>query len=163
MGRYVSFAQCFRVPITGNSVRPIYETEFDRTREDQVFDMLAELMDFDYIGTPQLSVVDKLLCYKNGTLAAVAELKIRTNSRDAYPTYLFSATKHDALLTVSDSLKVPALLFVKFSDCIAFTKLRNGYEQKHGGRRDRGDPKDVESCVFIPMREFKTITGTTSN
>jgi len=141
-------------------VRPIYETELDRTREDRVFERLAGLMDFNCIGTPRLSVADKLLCYKDGTLAAVAELKIRTNRHDAYPTYLFSATKHTTLLAVSSSLKVPALLFVKFSDCVALTKLRMGYEQKSGGRRDRGDCRDIEPCVFIPMREFKIINIT---
>ena len=142
-------------------MRPIYETELDRTREDRVFRMLAEKMNFDYIGTPQLSAVDKLLCYKNGMLMALAELKIRTNKHDAYSTYLFSATKHSTLLSISESLKVPALLFVKFSDCVAFTKLRFGYEQKSGGRYDRGDHKDIETCVFIPMREFKVIANAT--
>jgi hypothetical protein len=138
-------------------MRPIYETEQDRTREEQTFKLLAENMGFDYINMPQLSVVDKLLCYKDKRLAAIAELKIRTNRFNAYPTYLFSETKCSALLSISEAIKVPALLIVRFSDQIAFTKLRSGYDQKLGGRVDRGDSKDMETCVFIPMREFKTI------
>ena len=149
------------MPITENSVRPIYETELDRTREDQVFDVLSRVLNFDCIGVPKLSVVDKLLC-RNGTLIAVAEFKTRTIKHDAYPTYMLSSNKHTAMLALSASLKVPAVLIVMFSDLIVFTKLRSGYEQKSGGRTDRGDHKDVGACVFIPMQEFKTITGATS-
>ena len=157
MVRYASSAQSGPALTTDNSMRPIYETELDRTREDFVFRALADAMNFDYIGMPRLSAVDRLLCYKNGTLAALAELKIRTNRYGAYPTYLFSATKHSTLLSVSAALKVPAMLFVKFSDCTAFTILREGYDQKSGGRTDRGDHRDIETCVYIPMREFRVV------
>ena len=138
-------------------MRPVYETKEDRTREQQVFDAIADKFSCQCIVTPKLSVADRLLCNRKGELVAIAELKIRTNPYKKYPTYMLSAHKHEALTRMGEALKVPALLVVKFSDSLKVTTLKDTYLKEVGGRYDRGDSKDVEQCIYIPIGEFKTI------
>ena len=138
-------------------MRPVYETEEDRTKEQCVFDAIAKKFSCQCIVTPKLSVADRLFCTRDGKLVAIAELKIRTNPYKKYPTYMLSAGKHAALTSIGKALKVPALLIVKFSDSLQVTTLKDTYLKEVGGRYDRGDSKDVEQCIYIPIDQFKTI------
>jgi hypothetical protein len=135
-------------------MRPIYETSEDRQKEQDVFAMVADTFGCVCITTPKLSVADRLLCSAEGVLLGIVELKIRTNPYAKYPTYMLSATKHTQLMNTARALRVPAFLVVKFSDSVKVTRLQEDYPTSVGGRRDRGDNKDIEKCIFIPIEEF---------
>jgi len=138
-------------------MRPIYEKQEDLMKEEQVFRAFETSHNAVCVRLPQLSVVDRLICTKNNALYAVAELKIRTNTHDKYPTYMLSAAKHKAMLELASALKVPALLLVQFTDILMIAKMEDTYESSKGGRTDRGDALDVEECVYIPMKKFKQV------
>jgi hypothetical protein len=138
-------------------MRPIYEKQEDLMKEHEVFKTFETTHKAVCVKLPPLSVVDRLICTANNTLYAVAELKVRTNAHDKYPTYMLSATKHRAMLELSSALKVPALLFVQFTDVLMVAKIEDTYESGEGGRTDRGDALDVEECVYIPMEKFKKL------
>ena len=136
-------------------MRPIYETTQDRVRENEVALYLETKYACRYTQAPKLSPYDGSLSYPDGRLAALVEIKTRRNAKDKYPTYMLSAAKWRSGLSVSADLGVPFLLFVRFTDGLFTTKLKESYPVQRGGRWDRGDTKDVEDCVFIPMVDFR--------
>ena len=138
-------------------MRPIYEKQDDLMKEEEVFKAFETSHNAVCMRLPQLSVVDRLICTKHNMLYAVAELKVRTNTHDKYPTYMLSAAKHQAMLKLASALKVPALLLVQFTDILMVAKMEDIYESSEGGRTDRGDALDIEECVYIPMEKFKQV------
>ena len=138
-------------------MRPMYEKEEDRAKEQAVFSALAKKLNCVCITTPKLSRIDRLICTKKGTLSAIVELKTRTNAHDKYPTYMLSAAKYKEMLALANALKVPALLLVKYTDKTRMVHLRDEYQFGLGGRIDRGDALDMEQCIYIPIEDFKDL------
>jgi hypothetical protein len=138
-------------------MRPIYETASDRQREDEVRQYLVETYKSKYVKSGSLAIVDGYLYYPDDKLAAVVEIKCRNNAHDKYPTYMISATKwRNARMLASDH-GVTFLLVVRFTDGIYAVKGNTEYPTAKGGRYDRGDAKDVEECMYIPLEKFKKI------
>ena len=135
-------------------MRPIYEKDEDRTKEQIIFQMLAKKLNCVCITTPKLSRIDRLICTKKGKLKALVELKVRTNKHDTYPTYMLSAAKYRKMLSLADALKVDALLLVRYTDKTRIVKLEEEYQINIGGRTDRGDAQDMEECIYIPIKNF---------
>jgi hypothetical protein len=53
--------------------------------------------------------------------------------------------------------KVIPLLIVRFTDGVFVVVLEDKYEKRIGGRHDRNDSHDTETCMYIPMTEFVQI------
>jgi len=138
-------------------MRKIYETEADRQKEARVRQYLATAWDCDYEESPELSFVDCKLTNSDGVVAALVEIKTRTNASTKYPTYMLSAHKWRNALHMANEYRVPFMLVVQFTDGIYAAKIRNDYEIAKGGRTDRNDLMDIEDCVFIPMSDFRKV------
>ena len=138
-------------------MRKVYETSNGRSMEHNLFNELSEKMNCICITTPKLCAVDGLICRLDGSLWCLAEIKIRSNHSNKYTTYLLSSEKHKNIIDISEILKVPALLIVKFTDCVMTTTLRDNYLTSSGGRLDRNDIQDIELCAYIPMSEFRLV------
>jgi hypothetical protein len=67
---------------------------------------------------------------------------------------MISANKVWNILRVSRESKVVPLLIVKFTDGVFAVVLKDGYALRQGGRQDRGDSYDMETCMYIPITEF---------
>ena len=135
-------------------MRPIYEKDEDRNKEQLIFQRLAKKLNCVCITTPKLSRIDRLICTKKGKLKALVELKVRTNKHDTYSTYMLSAAKYRKMLSLADALKVDALLLVRYTDKTRIVKLEEEYQINIGGRTDRGDAQDMEECIYIPIKNF---------
>lgn len=147
-------------------MRPIYETEADRSRQHEVATYIETNYNCRFIPNPPLDPIDGTFVertddcpeYENHARAiAGVEIKTRKNPSNKYPTYLLSEFKWKAAKDYTETYAVPCLLAVQFTDGVFVTKLRDGYAVAPGGRIDRNDPKDIEMCVYIPMEEFKKI------
>lgn len=138
-------------------MRKIYESLDHRVDEQDLFIEISTKMNCICITTPKLCAIDGLICRLDGSLWCLAEIKIRANESNKYTTYLLSSEKHKNIIDISEKLKVPALLIVKFSDCVMATTLRDNYLTSSGGRIDRDDTKDIELCAYIPISEFRLV------
>ena len=130
--------------------RPIYETKADRGAATRVVDFVASVLAFsDVEELEPLHTADFLV--RKGEFEAYVEVKCRRNASRAYPTYMLSKSKYDALL----ELGKPAMLVVKWSDGVGIAPLPVRHTAGRGGRWDRGDSRDVEAVVYIPLSEFQ--------
>ena len=136
-------------------MRPIYETAQDRQREDGVREYISNNYACTYIKSDRLATVDGYLYNPDQDLIAVVEIKCRNNAHNKYPTYMISAVKWRNGLQLAKDRGVIFLLVVSFIDGVYATKVKDFYEIKQGGRYDRGDSKDIENCVYIPMSDFR--------
>jgi hypothetical protein len=136
-------------------MRPIYETAQDRQREDDVREYISNNYACTYIKSDRLAIVDGYLYSPDQDLIAVVEIKCRNNAHNKYPTYMISAVKWYNGLQLAKDRGVIFLLVVSFTDGVYVTKVKDSYEIKRGGRYDRGDSKDIENCVYIPMSDFR--------
>ena len=139
-------------------MRPVYETAGDLTAEDRVSASLAAAWGFDLEKLPRLHTFDRAM-RRGGVLKGLIEIK---NRKKSYPTYLISLKKWRDMLMVSEAAKVPAALVVCWpvegemkTKVIRISRAKVGIVE--GGRRDRGDPKDIEDMVEIPMTQFDDV------
>ena len=139
-------------------MRPIYETEEDKLKELGVVEYLQRKgYKFLYTETVPLAPFDGYMARPDGANFALVEIKNRRNASDAYPTYMISANKVRIMRETAKQHGLKALLFVRFTDGVFLTELRDGEQTGEGGRYDRNDSRDVEECVFIPMERFKQL------
>ena len=138
-------------------MRPIYETAQDRQREDEVRQYLVETYKCGYEKTQTLASIDGYLKHPDDRLAAIIEIKCRNNAHDKYPTYMISATKWRNARAIAKDADIPFLLVVRFTDGIYAVRGNVDYPTAKGGRYDRGDAKDTEECMYIPLDKFKKI------
>jgi hypothetical protein len=138
-------------------MRPIYETDYDRQREGSVSAYVTEKYRCTFKKSEDLTSFDGVFADYNGQDFAVAEIKVRNNRSDKYPTYMISAAKVDAILAYANDRALFPMLLVGFTNGVFITKLSNHYLKSLGGRRDRNDPSDIEVCVYIPMERFKAL------
>ena len=117
-------------------MRPIYETKQDKRNE---------------------VVVAKYTLLAHGRPRALVEIKVRTNTSSTYATYMISAVKVDAIINTAKEQGLIPFLVVKFTDGIFITKLVEDFKRGLGGRYDRGDTRDIEECMYIPMNKFKKL------
>jgi len=138
-------------------MRPIYETPQDKMREQEVQSYIMDTLDCDFVQTDKLGNIDGFICYKDGKPAAAVEIKTRKNASDKYPTYMLSANKWRNGLAIAEQYAIPFVLIVRFTDGVFAITLGKSYSLGQGGRYDRGDSKDIEECIYIPMEKFHKI------
>ena len=139
-------------------MRPVYETSGDLTAEDQVSASLAAAWGFDLEKLPRLHTFDRAM-RRGGVLKGLIEIK---NRKRSYPTYLISHKKWQDMLAFSEAEGVPAALVVCWpvegemkTKVIRISRAKVGIVE--GGRKDRGDPTDIEDMVEIPMSQFDDV------
>ena len=137
--------------------RPVYETAEDRSAEHRAMVKLGIHCNMEIDKLPQFDPFDFHLL-KDGRPKAKVEVKVRSCTMDRYSTYMISKTKtRNAELYIRDGWV--CLLLVQWADKLGVTRLGLDYEERQGGRIDRGDPKDMETVSLIPIDRFVVIGG----
>lgn len=116
---------------------------------------LCEALGCQAVKMPLASRADALL-HRDGEAKTIIEFKYRRTRRGAYPTYMIGRAKYLALLDWTTK-GFKAALLVQWSDQLAYVMLPVEHDTGEGGRTDRGDDRDIEEVVFIPVENFKTI------
>jgi len=133
----------------------IMETDADRKREKTVASKIEQAWNCQLVEMPKLSWFD-YCASRDGKIVAYIEIKTRTNSQDAYSTYMISATKITKGLNAARVLRIKFLLVVQFTDALMFVDVSKAKFSL--GIADRKDVNCIEVVLQIPMNEFKTIT-----
>lgn len=134
----------------------MYETESDRSREAAIFKEVRRVWGCQgfkrpmKLGTTPKGHIDFLLDW--GFCKRLAEIKERFNPLNQYPTYFISELKLIAAKPDPD-----AVMIIKFADGIKWCYFKEPHEIHVGGRRDRGDPHDIERMVHYPVGLFKPL------
>lgn len=138
--------------------RPVYETKVDMTHEASVAECLANAWDCGIKKLPRLYACD-FAAMRGNDVSAWLEIKFRNAS---YPTYLISLHKWMKGIELSEATEKPFILVVSWpvqnERVILFRALkREPVRVVLGGRKDRGDPADIEPMVEIPISQFKRL------
>lgn len=87
-----------------------------------------------------------------------SELKCRWNPVGRYKTLNISARKIVEGLNYAQWTNRPFSLFVRWDDMCGVALIEHAdFPIEHGGRRDRGDPNDVEPMICIPTGIFEPV------
>lgn len=134
---------------------PKYETPDSLTNEAAVAEMIAERHD---VKLEKLNPVYRFdyAALRRGVVSSFIEIKCRTFSRCKYDTLMINAHKVIAGHNLNATFDLPALLVVSWTDFTGVVRMDSTrrWNVGMGGRYDRNDPKDIDICVYIPVREF---------
>lgn len=136
---------------------PRYETKEDLTNEESVAKIFCLNMNCTYKKVKEIDDYSPdVTFWRDEKRVAVGEIKVRTNVRNFYPTYLISANK---INSVNERWSpTPFFLIVRWTDQICWVKVDDdsirGWQIRMGGREDRNNPKDKELCYLIPVDQF---------
>ena len=136
---------------------PRYETRGDLLNEEGVAKIFCLNMNCTYKKVREIDDYSPdVTFWRSKKRVAVGEIKVRTNNKNHYPTYLISASKINSLNERWSP--TPFFLIVKWTDEIGWVKVDDdsirGWKIKTGGREDRNNPKDKELCYLIPIEQF---------
>lgn len=137
--------------------RPTYETAADLSRERHVIARAAEAWGAAPRKLPKSYGLD-FAFVRGRVVVAWAEVKVRTYSASAFPTYMLSLHKWTRGREWSRATRVPFILVVRFTDAILYTVTDDSPPAvQFAGRADRGDWQDAEPCVMLPMTNFRRL------
>lgn len=132
--------------------RPTYESKADRGRQASVVAKLEHAFSL-----PATAPKDPFASYdaifRFAHHACVVEIKVRRNPREQYDTYMLSEAKYLALCSLVER-GANALLAVQWTDELGVVRIPAEHTVGTGGRFDRGDSRDVERVVWIPIGAF---------
>ena len=125
------------------------ESAKDRAAEKKFAEQMLRETGEEYVKLPEFSVID-FRVRKDGQYIGYAEFKRRWNHSTYYPDLILDEDKWKAL--VDHSLWTEAKFWVQYDDCLKWIKADEALklDVTMAGRRDRGDPNDIEPCVHIP-------------
>jgi|TARA_R100000963_G_C4629283_1_gene94769 hypothetical protein len=136
-------------------MRLIYEKPEDIVAERTALDKACEVWKCVAEKLPMKYELDYLLL-REGKGVAWLEIKSRTNTRLAYPTYMISLGKIMAARRLSEASQLPSFLLIQWSDACGYIRIDSllDFRTAVGGRTDRGDEQDIEPVAMIPVGEF---------
>ena len=135
--------------------RALYETSGDLLMERRFVEGLCTLWKCGAWKLPIRYKLDYAL-YRDDTIRAFLEVKIRNYMKDDFGEYMISMDKVLTARQYADFAKVPSLLAVQWQDTSGFIDLGmlKNFRLGVGGRTDRGDSEDREPVVLIPISDF---------
>ena len=135
-------------------MRPFYETQNDLDLEQIVMKKFCAYK--GYTSFEKCSLEDRLdfSFYHNKELCGFAEIKVRKNLFNKYPTYMISLTKLQAAWSLSKKHKKPCYLVVAWKDCIGIVDMFSRPYVDVGGRTDRNDAADIEIVCHYNINQF---------
>jgi hypothetical protein len=143
--------------------RTRYATPQTEAEQNALRDRFCKAYEMTWIKAPDNQRINTLL-YKpkvSGDAVAYGEFRCRTNSHDTYPTYMLDRHTWGLMKLRFKTEGKPVVLVVGFSDGDYYIKITPELAQQVvngiGGRHDRGDVKDVEPVVHIPIDSFKQV------
>lgn len=137
---------------------PIYETEANLGREEQFSRLISEKFECTFRKLPIRYGLD-FAAIRSGKVVSFMELKVRSNSVTAYPTFMLSVHKFMSADALTVATGLPCVLAVSWSDAWGYINMkdRGDFEVGFGGRVDRGDDQDVEPVFLIPTSSFAIV------
>lgn len=138
------------------SPRPRYETDADLAREEAFSRIISERFKCTLQKLPIDMILD-FVAIRDGVAVGFVETKIRTTPVGAYDSLLISVTKFQAADRLMKRHGLKSSLCVRWSDAWGFLDMATADRGpvSFGGRRDRGDRRDVEAVFLIPTSLFR--------
>lgn len=143
--------------------RPYYETQHDLSIEQQVIHHLSERWGCSFVKLSIKHGVD--FAMQRGTeVAGFCEVKSRSLTMaqiKAYGGYMLSLHKWATAKMLSDASGKPFYLAVNAMDGLYVRPFLGDFKPESvtiSGRRDRGDPDDIEPCVLLDTDAFTQFT-----
>jgi hypothetical protein len=143
--------------------RPVYETPADMSREGRAVAALCAAWRCQSAKLPRFYPADAVLLRAAGEVAAFVEVKCRRHAFGKYPTLHLSILKVMKLSEMAAFTGIPALIVVGLEDAVYWRQVpapSGGvfpFPVTIGGRRDRGDPDDVEPVFEIDYGSFRRV------
>ncbi|MFZ8993031.1 MAG: hypothetical protein ACO20L_10190 [Candidatus Puniceispirillaceae bacterium] len=131
-------------------VRPIYETETGRRKEQALADAFAA-HGYDFYKLPIQYRLD-FVVFKDNKAKAFVEVKHRNVRLFQYDTAMISLSKVIQARLLTQHTGLPAYLLNVYKDNIARFDFAGDYEIGKGGRSDRGDSQDADICAYFPIQ-----------
>lgn len=130
----------------------IYETQANEAEERRVAAYVQTVYDVDMHKTSQFAVVD-YIASRYGQVVGLVEIKCRNMSIeeiDARGGYLISLTKLNKMRVLSEMIKAPSVLVVKFKDTIyEYITQDFGYDGVVPfNRNDRPDEREMAAVIY---------------
>ena len=128
--------------------RPTYETEGDRSSEQEIIDIFAAFIEATPKKMPGHYPEIDFAMIRNNRVVGLAEVKDRTGWKPEYKTVFLSMSKGMALFWYH-LLGIPAVYVVRIAGMVHYTlindRLKN-MKPEWRGRTDRSDWEDIEPC-----------------
>jgi hypothetical protein len=142
-------------------MRPTYETRDDRARQYKTLVILCDYFDCTFKETTQESKYpyDAVLI-KDGVTRCICEVKVRTCAFADHPVYIIAETKVAKLCRIATKHPVRAIFAFRWTDKVGWLcadKIERLLTPRQGGRKDRGDPRDIESVYYVPVNMFNLL------
>ncbi len=137
--------------------RPMYETSESLKNESEVASRISSAWNTKLNKLPIKYRVD-YAAERNGKIVAWIEVKTRKYNMNDFDSFMLSLDKYNASVQLGSITNLPVTLVVRWSDKIGYADLLHCRGViKMGGRKDRGDPQDVEPAVYIPIDDFREL------
>lgn len=137
--------------------RPMYETPESLKNENKVAQKISAAWNTKLNKIPIKYRVD-YAAERNGKIVAWIEVKCRTYNMNDFDTFMLSLDKYNASVELGKITNLPVTLVVRWKDKIGYADLLHCRGViKMGGRKDWGDPQDVEPAVYIPIEDFREL------
>lgn len=145
----------------GRGVTPLYESQADASSEREVANLIEHVTGWsmfkldDRRSCPDWIAVDQ----DTKLVTAIIEIKVRTNKRHTYRTYMVDQSKWETVRRMARVMCVPGLIVVGFTDdvCWIDTSQLAGVEIELGGRNDRNDPNDIDWLYHVRSTRLKSL------
>jgi hypothetical protein len=139
--------------------RDVYERENDIINEMVVAQLIAAKYNVSVEKTDKLESFDWRIINRNGSLGGLLEIKCRSYDSKDHRTLLLSKKKWDSGIALAKKLNAPFYVAASFNGEVRWI---NACSMKHvrverGGRTDRNDAMDMETCVHIPIRAMRKV------
>jgi len=140
--------------------RPRYESSDNRDEQREIATALEGAWNATLVDLGDASEID-YVAIRDRQAVGLVEVKRRRNPMGKYPTLQISLTKIIAGLKLSISTNLPFILAIQWDDATGYVTIKAGtYNVVEGGRRDRGDPADVELMIEIDTGRFRVLQKT---
>jgi len=86
------------------------------------------------------------------------EVKTRKYNMNDFDSFMLSLDKYNASVQLGSITNLPVTLVVRWKDKIGYADLLHCRGViKMGGRKDRGDPQDIQPAAYIPIDDFREL------
>ena len=137
-------------------IRPLYETEADRIRENKVLERIMIHTDAQALKLAKRDRLDYAM-FRNGQCVALIEIKTRRIPFNQFETVMIEYSKAEAARQIAFETGLPCYLFVEWMDALGFINFAEHFDLGVGGRRDR-HTEDYGLAAYYPRRKFKLIS-----
>lgn len=148
--------------------RPRYESEQDRVNEAAAIRRFAAWLGGGVDSIEVVNLIDehgpdwlmmKMREDQPGVKLGWAEVKTRRFAFGKYPTHFVAELKWKKMAILAE-LGFDVFVLFALLDGLYWHKLDGDqYEVKMAGRKDRGDPADVEPIVHVPKGKFNKLSS----